>query len=70
MQSQREIVNLYVEINKSEPIQEIDLPENIATDRKRIIDDATMSLHATFLDMFKPTARCRPPHVHLPCMPS
>ena len=43
---------------------EIDLPEAIATMTKVCIDEAVDALAAAYPAMFKPSMRCRPPHVN------
>lgn len=62
--AEREIKALYLEVNKSESVKEIDLPDAIAPQRKAHIDEACERLRKAFPDMFKPSERCRPPHVH------
>ena len=55
---------LYLEVNKGESVKEIDLPDAIAPARKGHIDEAAEALRRRFPEMFKPSERCRPPHLH------
>jgi len=61
---ERQIKDLYLEVNKGESVKEIDLPDAIAPKRKSIIDDACERLQQMYPEMFKPSERCRPPHIH------
>ena len=45
------IVDLYVEINKAQPVLEIDVPDVIATSKKRIIDEACASLNKVYKNL-------------------
>lgn len=45
-------------------MQEIDLPDMIAPARKTHINQAVESLVSRWPQMFKPSCRCRPPHLH------
>ena len=65
VRTDREIKELYLEVNKGESVKEIDLPDALAPTRKAIIDDACARLKSHFGAMFKPSERCRPPHLHL-----
>ncbi len=64
MGTEREVKDLYLEVNKAESVKEIDLPDAIAPQRKAHIDEACERLRKAYPDMFKPSERCRPPHVH------
>jgi hypothetical protein len=44
------IVDLYVELNRAQPVLEIDVPDVIATSRKRIIDEACAALNKVSSD--------------------
>lgn len=57
--------DLFVEINQAQPVLEVDLPgsddkENL----KNAITAAVAQLAAENPHMFKPSARCRPPHLN------
>ena len=62
--SEAEAKALYLEVNKGESVKEIDLPDAIAPERKGHIDWASEALRARFSEMFKPSERCRVPHMH------
>ena len=62
--SEAEAKALYLEVNKGESVKEIDLPDAIAPERKGHIDWASEALRTRFSDMFKPSERCRVPHMH------
>ena len=64
VRTERDIKELYLEVNKAESVKEIDLPDAIAPERKAHIDEACERLRKVYPDMFKPSERCRPPHVH------
>lgn len=55
---------LYLEVNKAESVKEIDLPDTLAPELKAHIDGACSQLQARYPDMFKPSERCRAPHLH------
>ena len=63
--SERQIKELYLEVNKAESVKEIDLPDAIAPTRKAHIDGACARLRAAYPGLFKPSERCKPPHLHL-----
>lgn len=44
------IVDLYVELNRAQPVLEIDVPDVIATSKKKIIDEACAALNKVFSD--------------------
>lgn len=59
-----EVKELFLALNKAESVQEVDLPSRLAPASKQVIDAAVAELASRFPDMFKPSARCRPPHIH------
>lgn len=62
--SQDDVKRLFLDINKAEMVQEIDLPNHLATSDKVIIDEACNLLQGRYPEMFK-GERCRAPHCHL-----
>lgn len=57
--------DIFLEVNKAEPVKLVDLP-GIATKKDRnIINDGAQRLNDAFPDMFKPSQRCRPPHLNI-----
>ena len=57
VQSRKEAVALFIEINRSQSVQEIDLPEELAvhSSTKVTIDGAVAQLRKQFPSMFKPS---------------
>jgi len=68
--SRQQIIDLYIEINKSQPVQEIDVPDAIASGKKRCIDEACSELAQRYAKCISTTPACRPPNVHLPSLRS
>ena len=62
--SAMQVKQLYLAVNKAESVQEIDLPDAIAPARKKFIDQTVETLARRWPQMFKPSSRCRPPHIH------
>jgi len=61
----KQVADLFLEINKAEPAFEVDLP-GVADDHVRaVIDSVSESLASQFPEMFKPSVRCRPPHLNV-----
>lgn len=57
--------DIFVEINKAEPVKLVDLPGVAKGSERKIIDGAADSLRSKYPDMFKPSQRCRAPHLNL-----
>mmetsp|Transcript_7093 Transcript_7093/g.10807 ORF Transcript_7093/g.10807 Transcript_7093/m.10807 type:complete len:218 (-) Transcript_7093:365-1018(-) len=57
--------DLFVEINKAEPVKLVDMPGVAKRTDRKIINDAATYLSDTYPDMFKPSQRCRPPHLNI-----
>jgi hypothetical protein len=57
--------DIFVEINKAEPVKLVDLPGVAKGSERKIIDGAADSLRNKYPDMFKPSQRCRAPHLNL-----
>ena len=64
VRSEQEVKRLYLEVNKGEVVKEIDLPDQLAPELKSFIDEAVATLLRRWPEMFKPSERCRPPHLH------
>ena len=57
--------DIFTEINKAEPVKLVDMPGvALARDRK-IIDGAAGAMKKAHPEMFKPSSRCRAPHLNL-----
>lgn len=64
VQSRRQIIQLYVDVNKAQPVQEIDVPDAISTRKKRCIDEACAALKDKYSLCFSTKLNCRAPNVH------
>lgn len=56
---------LFSEINKAEPIKLVDMPGVAKKRERKIITDGASRLADKFPDMFKPSQRCRSPHLNI-----
>lgn len=56
---------IFKEINKAEPVRSIDLPSDENKDSISSVNTAVEQLFQRFPLMFKPSSRCRAPHVHI-----
>lgn len=57
--------DLFLEVNKAEPVKLIDLPGVSKVKDRNIITDAVEELSMVYPNMFKPSQRCRMPHVNV-----
>ena len=64
VRNEAQVKALYLEVNKGEMVKEIDLPDALAPELKAHIDGAVEQLVRRWTSMFKPSERCRPPHLH------
>ena len=55
---------VFTEINKAEPVRLSALPGMLAADEKKVLDEGVDLIASKYQAMFKPTSRCRPPHLH------
>lgn len=56
---------IFVEINKAEPIKLIDMPGIVRKADRHIITDGATRVQARFQDMFSVNQRCRAPHLNI-----
>ncbi|CAN0006944.1 unnamed protein product, partial [Phaeothamnion confervicola] len=62
---EQDIADLFTEINKAEPVRLVDMPgEGAGEHVKAILHEAVAELEAKYPEMFKPSMRCRPPHLN------
>ncbi|KAL1515212.1 hypothetical protein AB1Y20_004273 [Prymnesium parvum] len=62
----KEVKELFTEINKAEPVTLIDLPDVGAEPKdNEIITNVAQLLSTRYPNMFKPSHNCRPPHVNV-----
>ena len=60
------VSELFAQINKSEPVQALDLPRSAASEQeKQLVTSAAEALAARFRAMFKASQRCRMPHLNV-----
>lgn len=57
--------DIFTEINKAEPVKLVDMPGIAKMSDRNIINQAAENLLASFPEMFKPSQRCRPPHLNI-----
>ena len=57
--------DIFIEINKAEPVKLVDMPGVAKSGDRRIINEAATFLEEQYSDMFKPSQRCRPPHLNV-----
>lgn len=57
--------DLFLEVNKAEPVKMVDLPGIAKAADRKVIDGAAESLHGRFPEMFSPSQRCRSPHLNI-----
>jgi len=57
--------DIFLEINKAEPVKLIDLPGYASEADRKAITDGAMRLKDKFPDMFKESEKCRAPHVNI-----
>ena len=56
---------IFVEINKSEPIKMVDMPGVAKAKDRKIITQAAAKLHEQYPTMFRPSQQCRVPHLNV-----
>ena len=64
LQSRKETIELYVDVNKAQPVQEIDVPDAISTLKKRCIDEACLAMRGKYPACFSTKQNCRAPNVY------
>ena len=57
--------DIFLEINKAEPVKLVDMPGIAKMSDRKIINLAADTLCEAYPEMFKPSQRCRPPHLNL-----
>lgn len=64
--SDEDVTELFKEINSAEPVRLVDMPgaDAPATSVKAALDEAVDALANKYPEMFKVSARCRPPHLN------
>ena len=57
--------DIFLEINKAEPVKLVDLPGVAKASDRKIINDGADRLQERFPDMFSASQRCRAPHLNI-----
>eukprot|EP00553_Chaetoceros_curvisetus_P009318 CAMPEP_0204618554 /NCGR_PEP_ID=MMETSP0717-20131115/5165_1 /ASSEMBLY_ACC=CAM_ASM_000666 /TAXON_ID=230516 /ORGANISM="Chaetoceros curvisetus" /LENGTH=203 /DNA_ID=CAMNT_0051632317 /DNA_START=58 /DNA_END=669 /DNA_ORIENTATION=+ len=57
--------DVFTEINKAESVKLVDMPGIAKMTDRRIINECAMQLRDAYPDMFKPSQRCRSPHLNI-----
>jgi hypothetical protein len=56
---------VFVEINKAEPLKLVDIPGVASAADKKLITEAVTTLQKQFPEMFSPSQRCKSPNVNI-----
>lgn len=66
-ESDKEVSDLFKDINSAEPVRLVDMPEEGMENEndKKILDEATDLLMKQFPEMFKSSTRCKIPHLNV-----
>jgi hypothetical protein len=56
---------IFLEVNKAEPVKLVDLPGVAKASHRNVINEGANRLQERFSDMFRPSQRCRPPHLNI-----
>lgn len=57
--------DLFLEVNKAEPVKLLDMPGVATVKDRKIITDAAEKIYKSFPDMFSASQKCRAPHVNI-----
>lgn len=57
--------DLFLEVNKAEPVKLVDLPGMAKAADRKVINEGADRLQERFPDMFSPSQRCRSPHLNI-----
>jgi hypothetical protein len=56
---------IFLEINKAEPVKLVDIPGIVKGSERKILNEAVQQLHDEFREMFRPSTKCHPPHLNI-----
>jgi hypothetical protein len=56
---------IFLEINKAEPVKLVDIPGIVKGSDRKILNEAVQNLHDEFHEMFRPSTKCHPPHLNI-----
>lgn len=57
--------NIFLEVNKAEPVKLVDLPGVAKKSHRVTINEGAARMKETYPDMFSPSQRCRAPHLNI-----
>ncbi|KAG7350463.1 hypothetical protein IV203_009823 [Nitzschia inconspicua] len=57
--------DLFIEVNKAEPVKLVDLPGVAKASDRKVINEGADRLMDKYPDMFSPSQRCRAPHLNI-----
>lgn len=57
--------DIFTEINKAEPVKLVDMPGVASKTDRKVITEGAARLKEAYPDMFKPSQRCRAPHLNV-----
>ena len=56
---------IFLEINKAEPVKLVDIPGIVKSSERKMLNDAVDQLYDDYPEMFRSSTKCHPPHVNL-----
>ena len=56
---------IFMEINKAEPVKLVDIPGIVKGSERKMLNDAVDQLHDTYPEMFRTSTKCHPPHINM-----
>ena len=56
---------IFLEINKAEPVKLVDIPGIVKGSERKMLNDAVDQLYDTYPEMFRSSTKCHPPHVNI-----
>ena len=65
LEEEKHAKDIFLEVNKAEPVKLVDLPGIAKASDRKIINEGAAKMQEQFPDMFKPSQRCRPPHLNI-----
>ena len=64
LQSADDIGDLFADINKAEPLKDVDLPGMVSDFERETLQRVVAALQTSFPEMFKESTKCRKPHLN------
>lgn len=57
--------DIFLEVNKAEPVKLVDMPGVAKGSDRKMLTEAAERLYEQYSEMFRPSQKCRPPHLNL-----